>query len=42
MDGAALTVMVTLALTLVSFTDVAVKVAVPVEPLALNVTAVLV
>jgi hypothetical protein len=36
--GGALTVIVTLALTLVSFTDVAVTVAVPVEPFALKVT----
>jgi hypothetical protein len=36
--GAALTVIVTLAETLVSFTDVAATVAVPVEPFALKVT----
>lgn len=42
MAGVALTVIVALALTLVSFTDVAVTVAVPVEPFALKVTDVLV
>jgi hypothetical protein len=38
MEGGELTVIVRLAETLVSFTDVAVTVAVPVEPLALKVT----